>query len=92
MNLFLDIDSEEDEDEDEDDDKMTIKCHYNPIMDEFVSLTDEIHHLDGNLGSTEEMECLFDLCKVRGQQLSYHTFAMFSHIYLVRFSSLYHEC
>jgi len=48
----------------EDSSKMTIVCHYNPIMDEYVSLTDELENVDKAMTAEEnDIDCLFDLCK-----------------------------
>jgi len=48
----------------EDASKMTIICHYNPIMDEYVSLTDELESPNNKLSAeADEIDCLFELCK-----------------------------
>ena len=41
---------------------MSIVCHYNPIMDEFVTLTDE-NQDDPDGQEDEDIDLLFDLCK-----------------------------
>ena len=56
MNCFQDGDG------DEGINKMSIVCHYNPIMDEFVTLTDE-NQDDLGGQEDEDIDLLFDLCK-----------------------------
>jgi len=50
---------------DNDLEKMTIKCHYNPIMDEYLSLTDGGKETNNDLpkSTEEDIRCLFELCK-----------------------------
>ena len=55
-----DIDNNDDDDGEEK--KMSIVCHYNPIMDEFVSLTDEIDKIE-DAKENDDIDLLFDLCK-----------------------------